>query len=544
MATAGVKPKPRPVPAAKAAPRKAKPKAPPTRGQRNIAWIEKHCRVPEGRDVGKPVILRSWQRAILIGIYDNPAGTRRAIISFPRKSGKSALSAMLLLLHLLGPEAKPNSQLLSAAQSRDQAGLVANLAIKMVRLNADLDRYVQIRETAKQLACPELGTLYRALSADASTAYGLSPTFAIFDELGQVRGPRSPLFEAIETASAAHDNPLTVIISTQAPTDADLLSVLIDDARTGINPKVKLFLFTAPDHLDPFSEEALRVANPGFGDLQSASELLAMAEDARRMPSREAEYRNLILNQRIEAVNPFISKSIWDLNGQAVAASFGNAPVYCGLDLSETSDLTALVMIAQIDGQWHVKPTFWLPNEGLAEKSRKDRVPYDLWHKQGFLETTPGKAIEYQYVAGKLFTLFKGLNIKSIAFDRYNFRHLKPWLVEAGFSPTQMEKFVEFGQGFVSMSPALRELEVALLNGRLNHGMHPVLTLNMANAAIESDPAGNRKLSKRHSRGRVDGAVALSMAMAGAANGGQPTKAPPASIFDGGWRPKLRSAAI
>ena len=206
-----------------------------SRGERNIAWIEAHCVVPEGRFVGQPLVLTVQQRQWVRSIYDTP--TRRFILSMARKQGKTCFAACLLLLHLVGPEARPNSQLYSAAQSRDQAGLLFALATKMVRLSPDLRQYVSVRDTAKQLYCAELGTLYRALSADASTAYGLSPVFVVHDELGQVRGPGSELYEALETASGTQEEPLSVIISTQAPTDADLLSLLIDDASRETDPR-------------------------------------------------------------------------------------------------------------------------------------------------------------------------------------------------------------------------------------------------------------------------------------------------------------------
>src|SRR5690606_12510512 len=167
---------------------------------------------------------------------------------------------------------------------------------------------------------------YRALSAEASTAYGLSPVFIVHDELGQVKGPRSELYEALETATAAQESPLSIIISTQAPTDADLLSVLIDDALQGHDPRVVLSLYTAPVTDDPFDEETIRKANPAFGDFQNAEEVMAMAADAKRMPSREAEYRNLILNQRVEAHNPFVSRAVWEQCGGPVAEFTG--PVY------------------------------------------------------------------------------------------------------------------------------------------------------------------------------------------------------------------------
>ena len=483
----------------------------PTLGDQYVAWIERHCYIPEGRDCGKPVRLRDWQKAIIKGIYDTP--TRRAIISVGRKNGKSALGAMLLLLHLAGPASKPNTQLYSSAQSRDQASLIFGLASKIIRFSPELSRYITIRETAKTLTCPELGTIYRALSADASSNLGLSPVMVIHDEIGQVKGPRSAQFDALETASAAHDNPLSILISTQAPTDADLFSILIDDALTGADPRTKLFLWTCPPEVDQFSEDALRAANPGFGDLQSAVELRSLAADAKRMPSREAEYSNLCLNMRVEAVAPFISRTVWLENGGDVADSFTGHPVYCGLDLSETADLTAFVMIARIDDQWHVKPIFWLPAEGLAEKSRQDRVPFDLWAQQGHLHTTPGRAIEYQHVATLMHGLFQKHDIQGVAFDRYLMKHLAPWLEQAGLSAEQMAKFIDFGQGFVSMSPAIRELETLLLNGNLRHGNHPVLTMCAANAVVDQDPAGNRKLSKKRSRGRIDGMVSLAMAV-------------------------------
>lgn len=484
-----------------------------SRAERNILWIETHCRIPEGRDVGKAVRLRAWQKDEIRRIYDNPHGTRRAILSFGRKNAKSTLAAFLLLLHLCGPEHRPNSQLYSAAQSRDQAALIFGLAAKCVRLSPALSPFITIRDTAKQLYCHELGTLYRALSAEAATAYGLSPVFIVHDELGQVKGPRSELYEALETATGAQENPLSIIISTQAPTDADLLSILIDDAVAGHDKRVVVSLHTADADLDPFDEDTIRKANPAFGDFLNAEEVMAMAADASRMPSREAEFRNLILNQRVEASNPFVSRSLWQSCGSEVVEDFEGLAVYGGLDLSEVKDLTALVLTAQVDDVWNVKPTFWLPHDGLRERSRQDRVPYDVWHEQGFLETTPGKSIEYEYIADRLRALFDRYDVRKLAFDRWNFRHLRPWLVKVGFGDDEIEeRFVEFGQGYQSMSPALRDLESAILNGKIAHGNHPVLSMCAANAVVRPDPAGNRKLDKAKSHGRIDGMVALAMA--------------------------------
>jgi phage terminase large subunit-like protein len=479
-----------------------------------IGWIQKHCRIPEGKDVGKEVVLRQFQRDAIVRIYNNPAGTRRAIISFGRKNAKTTLVAFLLLVHLCGPKALANSQLFSAAQSRDQAALIFSLAAKIVRMSPTLCHSVTIRDTAKQLFCPGLGTLYRALSAEATTAFGLSPVFIVHDELGQVHGPRSPLYEALETATGAQEEPLSIIISTQAPTDADLLSMLIDDALAANDPRTVVSLYTAPLEDDPFDRATVAKANPAIGDFLNETEVMAMAEDARRMPAREAEYRNLILNQRVESVNPFVTRSVWQACGGEVGDLATGLPIYAGLDLSSVDDLTAFVMIGRINSVWHIKPTFWLPAEGLRVKAKKDRVPYDKWAEQGFLQTTPGNTVSYKFVAEYLFDMFKRYNIMKLGFDRWNMKHLNPWLLEAGFSETMIkDRFVDFGQGTQSMSPALRDLESALLDHQLAHANHPVLAMCAACAVVDGKDDANRKLSKNKSTGRIDGLVALTMAM-------------------------------
>lgn len=488
-------------------------------GQRNIDWIESYCRVPEGRDVGQPLRLRPWQKDVIRGIYDTP--TRRALVSFGRKNGKTAIASCLLLLHLCGPEARVNSQLYSAAQSRDQASLLFSLAAKMVRLSPDLNAYVTVRDAAKQLACAELGTLYRALSAEASTAYGLSPVFTVHDELGQVKGPRSELYEALETASGAQEAPLSVVISTQAPTDTDLLSVLIDDAASGADPLTKLFLYTADEALDPFGDEALQAANPALGDFLNADEVRQQAEAARRMPSRESSYRNLILNQRVDQHAPFVSRSVWELcAGEPDAEAFAHRKVYIGLDLSARNDLTAAIMVAQLDGLTHVRCAFFAPTVGLKDRAMRDRAPYDVWVEQGHLIATPGSSVDYGWVAAKLCEWSDDYDLGSIAFDRWRIDVLKAELSRTG----RELPMVPFGQGFKDMSPALDSLEAELLNGRIRHGGNPILRWCAANATIVRDPAGNRKLDKSSGTGRIDGIVALAMAIGAASTAGPQVK--------------------
>lgn len=482
-----------------------------TRGQRNIAWIHAHIRVPEGKDVGKPLKLRKWQQRKVVEIYDNPHKTRRAIISYGRKNAKTAFAAILLLLHLVGPEARPNSQLNSAAQSRDQASVLFALAAKMVRMSADLSYYVTIRDTRKELFCSELGTLYRALSADAATAYGLSPVFAVHDELGQVRGPRSDLYEAIETAAGAHEDPLTIIISTQAPTDADLLSLLIDDAATGHDPRVKLFLYTAPMDIDPFSEKAIKAANPAYGDFLNATEVRNQAETARRMPSAEAAYRNLILNQRVNQVNPLIARAVWEAcSGKPDPEVLKRCRVWVALDLSARNDMTALCMVAvDENGVYHVWVEYFAPTTGLRERCKRDRVPYDVWAAAGLITLTPGASVEYGFVCVRLIEISNECQLEGIVYDRWRIDILKAELARMGVELPMKE----WGQGFKDMSPAIDALESALLNVKIRHGNNPVLNWNAANAISVRDPAGNRKLDKSKTTGRIDGLQTVAMAI-------------------------------
>lgn len=483
-----------------------------TRGERVIAFIERKCLVPEGRHVGKPMVLDPFQKRFILDVYDNPAGTSRAYLSIARKNGKTGLIAALVLAHLVGPEARLNSQITSGARSRDQAALVFKLAEKMVRLSPELSKLVRIVPSQKQLFGLAMNVEYRAISAEAGTAHGLSPVLAILDELGQVKGPTDSFVEAIETAQGAHADPLLLVISTQAATDADMFSVWIDDALKSADPRIVCHLYTAPDNCELDDREAWRAANPALGTFRSEKDIADFAERAKRLPSSESSFRWLYLNQRVEADAPFIARSVWAACSGDVADLSG-VPVYAGLDLSSTSDLTALVLIGKVDDQWHVVPTFWLPGDGLAEKSRADRVPYDVWHDQGHLRTTPGRSVDYEYVAAILRDVFDTHDVQKLAFDRWSFKHLRPWLLAAGFDEAEIEaRFVEFGQGFQSMSPALRDLEAEILNGRLQHGGHPVLTMCAANARIAQDPAGNRKLTKAKSTGRIDGLVALTMA--------------------------------
>jgi len=373
-------------------------------------------------------------------------------------------------LHLVGPEAKLNTQLYSAAQAQDQAALLYELMAKIVRMSPDLAAVVTLKDSTYTATVPEIGTVYKALSKEKSTAYGKSPIFVVHDELGQVVGPRSQLFEALETAQAAHEEPMSIIISTQAPTDADLLSLLIDDAATARDPRTKLFLYTAPMDANPFTKTTIKKANPAFDHFMNQQEVLDQAQKAKHMPSREADYRNLVLNQRVNRNDPFVSAGVWKANGKPVRPADFEDGIKVGLDLSERNDLTALIYTGKgKDGATSVGCEFYAPKEGIGERSLKDRVPYDLWADRGLLTATPGSTVDYEFVARRLIELHLEHGIQVLHFDRWRMKYLRKELERLGVElPLE-----DHGQGYVSMAPALDALEADLLNRRLRHGNHP-----------------------------------------------------------------------
>lgn len=486
-----------------------KPK-PMTRGQRVCAFLERYCLAPEGEHVGKPLILQPFQRKFILAVYDNPAGTRRAILSIGRKNGKTALIAGLVLAHLCGPEAQLNSQIVSGALSRDQAAIVFSLAAKMVQLSPELSKLVRIIPSGKRLIGLARNVEYRALAADGHTSHGLSPVLAILDELGQVRGPQSDFVDAIITSQGAHAAPLQITISTQAPNDGDLLSIWIDDALSSGDNRTVCHLYAAAKDCELDDKNGWKAANPALGKFRSLADVMEQSERAQRMPSFEPTFRNLVLNQRVEMSAPFVSRGVWIANsGEPDNSAFYDSPVYVGLDLSAKTDLTSMVMVAKCDGVWQVKPYFWTPEKGLRDRAQRDRAPYDVWRDQGLIRALPGASIDYGMLAREIADALEDCNVAAVAYDRWRFDLLKKEFDEIGVNLP----LVPFGQGFKDMAPAIDSLETALLNEQLAHGGHPVLTMCMANTRIEKDAAGNRKLNKAKSTGRIDGAVALAMAL-------------------------------
>lgn len=491
-----------------------------TRSARIIAFIERYLVVPEGADVGKPVRLREWQKEIIREIYDTP--TRQAIVSMARKNGKTALIAMLVLAHLVGPEARRNAQIYSSAQARDQAAIVFNLAAKMVRMSDGLSdpNRVTIRESAKEFFSPLTGVFYKALAAEATHTYGFSPMLVIHDELGQVRGPRSELYDALETAMGAHDRPLSIVISTQAPNPTDLLSLIMDYARSGGDREQKLMLWEAPLEDQLTDPETWAKASPALGDFLNLEEIRKLADKAARMPSFESAFRNLHLNQRVSALDQLFSPTTWEANGgEPDMDAFAEGPVYGALDLGARQDLSSLTLIAEKPtGIFNVWAHFWTPRDTLRDRAARDRSPYDVWVEQGFLTAVPGVTVDYGFIAKRLAEIRAKCDLRAIRFDRWRIEELRSALNALGVDiPLE-----EAGQGYRDMGPALDALETKALQHSLRHGMHPVLTMCAANAVVITDPAGNRKFEKAKSSGRIDGMVTLAMGVSAAVSNQKP----------------------
>jgi phage terminase large subunit-like protein len=477
-----------------------------TRAERNMRFCETHARVPEGPLVAKPIRFAPFQEAFFYAVFDNPAGTKKGILSMARKNSKTATIACIVLCFVVGPEARQNSRINSGARSRKQASEVYNYASKMIQLSPTLQKLCRCILSSKTIIGLLMNVEYSALSAEGKTAHGGSAYVAIVDEAGQIKGPVDEFYEALTTGQGAYDDAILLIISTQAPTDADLLSIEIDNAIRSQNPSTVCHLYTAPEGCEVDDPVAWKMANPAIGLFRSLRDVQEHALSAKQMPSKEAGFRVLYLNQRVNMTSAFVSPAIWKA-GNADPAPFAG-PVYGGLDLSATTDLTALVLTCRIDGLLHVRANFWMPIDNVQEAAKRDKAPYELWVNQGFLRTTPGKVVDYDFVARDIGEICAGLNVTKIGFDRWRMDRMKQAFERQGVDlPLE-----EFGQGYKSMSPAIDALEADLLAERVRHGSNPVLNMCAANAVAVPDPAGNRKLDKVKATGRIDGMVALVMA--------------------------------
>jgi phage terminase large subunit-like protein len=460
------------------------PTAKLTRAERNMRFIEKHCVIPEGDLVGQPVNLADYQEDFYYAVYDNEVHTRTAILSMARKNAKTATIAFTVIVHTAGPEAKLNSRISSGAQSRKQAAEVYNYAAKCVALSRTLRPIIKPVPSSKKLIGLLMNVEYEALAAEGATAHGGSPIVAILDEVGQVKGPSDPFIDAIVTSQGAYENPLLIVISTQAPTDADLLSIMIDDSERSNDPSIVCHLYTAPEECALDDENAWAAANPAMGLFRSKADIADKAEKAKRMPSSENAFRVLFLNQRVNMAAAFVSASVWKAGNRPPAEGvFERVPNMGGLDLSATTDLTSLILTARENEELNVDAHFWMPADSVAEATRRDKAPYDVWVREGLIRTTPGKVIDYDFVARDIGQICSGRVILKIGFDRWRMDRMQLALQRQGVDlPLE-----PFGQGYMSMSPALDALEADLLKECVRHGGHPVLAMCAANAVAVSD---------------------------------------------------------
>lgn len=487
-----------------------------TRAGRVVAFLEA-LPVTAGPLAGTKLKLRPWQREIVEAIYAEASGkriVRTAVVSMPRKNGKTQLAAGLALAHLLGPESEPRGQCYSAASDRKQAGLVFNELEAIILAMPEFAARVNIQRFHKKIEDVVTGSTYEALSADARKAHGLNVSFAIYDELAQA--PNRHLYDNLVTGTGGRAEPLVVVISTQSADPNHIMSELVDygiQVRDGVidDPAFHATIYAAPDDADPWSEATWHACNPALGDFRSLEEMRTAAAMARRLPARESAFRNLYLNQRVEAEERFINAAEWEAcDGAVDVESLKGRECFGGLDLGSTRDLTALVLAFPDDhGAFDILPFFWCPKDALGAREDGDKVPYLTWSRQGLIEPTPGAATDHSFVVQRLGELAQMFDIKSVAYDRWRIEDLKRMLADEDID-VPLE---EFGQGYKDMAPAVDFMETLLLARKLRHGGNPILRWNARNAVVTRDAAANRKLDKDRAREKIDGLVAMTMAL-------------------------------
>ena len=484
-----------------------------SRAERVIRFIES-LPVVEGLLIGTTIKLLPFQKKFLKAVYKvDKRGNRpirQAVLSLPRKQGKTTLLAGMCLAHILGPESVKNGQCYSCANDRGQASILFKMMCRVIREVPWINERVSIREFTKELEDSVTGTVFQALSADSATKHGLSTSFAVYDEYGQSK--TKDLFNVMASSMGARRDPLFVVISTQAPTDQAPFSELIDYGKDVNSGKIKdktfhMTLYEAPKDADIFNEKVWKDCNPALGKYLSIDDMRSAATKAKKIASEEAAFRNLRLNQRVDAENRFISSSLWDsCSGSVPLKDLLGKKCYGGLDLSSTCDLSALVLFFPESGA--VLPYFWLPGNNLSEKQAHDRVPYLLWKKEGYLQAYEGNAVDRREIALQVKDISDLFEVICIGYDRWRFHDLEKILQEEGITVN----FQMHGQGFKDMSPSIESFETLLLNGKFKHGGNPVLRWCASNAVVVNDPSGNRKLDKSKSTGRIDGIIALVMA--------------------------------
>ena len=490
------------------------------KARRVVRFIEA-LRHTKGEFHGQPFHLLPWQEKIIRDVFgtvrdDDPTMRQytTAYIEIPKKNGKSELGAAIALNMLINDD-EWKAEVYSCASDRQQAAIVFDVAVDMVRQSPALMKRVKIIPSTRRMIYQPTGSIYQVLSSEVATKHGLNVSACIFDELHTQ--PTRALYDVMTQGSGdARKQPLWFLLTT-AGTDRNSICWEVHqkalDILEGrkIDPRFYPVLFGLPDDADWTSEENWYRANPSLDHTITIDKVRDAFRKAQETPADENQFRQLRLNQWVKQSVRWMPMDKWDECGGVVDpyALEGRA-CYAGLDLSSTSDLTALVLVfppISEDEPYIALPFFWLPEETLSLRVRRDHVPYDQWARRGFIQATEGNVVHYGFIERFICELGERYNIREIAHDRWNATMMVQTLEDDGFT------MVPFGQGFKDMSPPTKELMRIVLEHKLCHGGHPVLRWNMDNAFVRTDPAGNLKLDKEKSTEKVDGAVALVMAL-------------------------------
>jgi phage terminase large subunit-like protein len=479
--------------------------------ERAVAFFAECLKHTTGEWRGQPFVLSPWQAEIVRNIFGwkRPDGTRKyrtVFLGLPRKMGKTTLAAGLAL-YALYCDGEPGAQVINAAADREQAALCFDSAKQMVDAEPELSS--RSESFRRSIIVPGTGSSYKVLSSEAYSKHGLSVSYAGMDELHA--WPDRELYDVLVTSMGARRQPLTVITTTAGFDRHSLCYELwnyADQVAAGI-VKDESFLsviFAAGKDDDWKDPATWAKANPNFDVTVQQSFYEQECAKAVSLPSYENTFRRLYLNQWTEQDVRWLSMDAWDACA-APMPDLASLPCFAALDLSSTTDITALVLAFPIDGKVHLLPFFWIPAEGVKKRVDRDRVPYAQWIKDGYMMTTPGKVIDYEFIRRKINELAEQYHIKEVAIDRWNATQLSTQLEGDGF------EMVGFGQGFASMASPTKELERRILEGTLNHGANPVMRWMASNITTEQDAAGNLKPSKKKSTERIDGIVATIMAL-------------------------------
>jgi phage terminase large subunit-like protein len=483
-----------------------------------VAFIESLCHT-KGTWAGKPFELMDWQEQIIRDLFGilKPNGYRQfntAYIEIPKKNGKSELAAAVALLLTCG-DGEQRAEVYGAAADRQQASIVFDVAADMVRMCPALNKRVKILASQKRLIYEPTNSFYQVLSAEAYSKHGFNVHGVVFDELHSQ--PNRKLYDVLTKGSGdARMQPLFFLITT-AGTDTHSICYevhqkaqdIIDGRK--IDPTFYPVIYGADDTEDWTSPKVWKKCNPSLGETIGIDKVKTACESAKQNPGEENSFRQLRLNQWVKQAVRWMPMDKWDKCAFAVREDDLIGRVcYGGLDLSSTTDITAFVLVfppLDEDDKYIVLPYFWIPEDTLDMRVKRDHVPYDVWERQGYLQTTEGNVVHYGYIEKFIEQLGKKFNIREIAFDRWGAVQMVQNLEGMGFT------VVPFGQGFKDMSPPTKELMKLTLEQRIAHGGHPVLRWNMDNIFVRTDPAGNIKADKEKSTEKIDGAIATIMAL-------------------------------